>query len=165
MIARETTCPVRKASWPLTVEPLDGGEDLAAQVVLHVEREPTAEEPPQERRREPDHGEPEERGDDRPQRGRGSHHRLVDRRPREQRAHGIEAHTERRRHQRGDRHPAMAHRGTDEAADPAGGGSVLHSSTLGRGADSSHPRSAVVIDSTTKCSHRSGLQPRPVSTP
>ena len=123
---------------PLAVEPLDGGEDLAAQVVLHVEREPTAEEPPQERRREPDDGEPEERGDDRPQRGRGSRHRLVDRRPGEQRAHGIEAHAERRRHQRGDRHPAMAHRGTDEAADPAGGGSVVHSSTLGRRADSSH---------------------------
>ena len=46
---------------PLAVEPLDGGEHLAAQVVLHVEREPAAEVAAQERRREPDDGEPEER--------------------------------------------------------------------------------------------------------
>ena len=111
---------------PLAVEPLDGGEDLTAQVVLHVEREPAAEEPPQERGREPHDGEPEERGDDGPERGRGARHRLVDRRPGEQRPHRIEAHPQRRRHQSGDRHRAVAHRGADEAADPAGGGSVVH---------------------------------------
>ena len=111
---------------PLAVEPLDGGEDLTAQVVLHVEREPAAEEPPQERGREAHDGEPEERGDDGPERGRGARHRLVDRRSGEQWPHRIEAHPQRRRHQSGDRHRAVAHRGAEEAADPAGGGSVVH---------------------------------------
>ena len=132
MIARDTTWPVRKRVLPLAVEPLDGGEDLAAQVVLHVEREPAAEEPPQERGREAHDGEPEERRDDGPERGRGARHRLVDRRSGEQWPHRIEAHPQRRRHQSGDRHRAVAHRGAEEAADPAGGGSVVHGSTLGR---------------------------------
>ena len=111
---------------PLAVEPLDGGEDLTAQVVLHVEREPAAEEPPQEGGREAHDGEPEERRDDGPERGRGARHRLVDRRSGEQWPHRIEAHPQRRRHQSGDRHRAVAHRGAEEAADPAGGGSVVH---------------------------------------
>ena len=120
---------------PLAVEALHGGEDLPAQVVLHVEGEPAGEVAAQERRAEPHERQPEHRHDDRAERRGGAGDRVVDGHPGEQRPDRLQADPERRRHQRADRHRTVTEAGVDEPADPAGGGSIGHVSTVCRRSD------------------------------
>ncbi|GAA3244366.1 hypothetical protein GCM10017691_50320 [Pseudonocardia petroleophila] len=121
----------------LPVEALDRGEHLAAQVVLHVEREAPGQEPAQERRREPHQRQPGDRGHDGAEHGRGPGHGVVDGDARQERADRLQADAEGGCDERADRDAAVAQAGAGEPADPAGGGSVLgHRTTLRRGRDS-----------------------------
>ena len=123
---------------PLTVEPLDGGEHLAAQVVLDVEGEPATQVAAQERRGEAQHREPEERHDDGHQHLGGALDGVVDGHAGEQRPDRVEADAQGGCDERGDGDAAVAHRGADEPSDPAGrcgGLSNGHGSTVCRRTD------------------------------
>ncbi len=123
---------------PLAVEPLHGREDLAAQVVLHVQGEPPAQVPPQERGGEPEQREAQQHRDDQPEDRGDAPHGVVDGHPDQQRPDGVQAHPQRRRHEGRDRDGAVAHRRADQPPDPTdggGGGGDGHSDTVCRPTD------------------------------
>ena len=103
---------------PLAVEPRDGVEHAAAQVVLDVEREAPGVVAADEGGAVLDEGEHDQRGDDGDERGGGAGHGVVDDDPGQQRPDGTQANADHGRAERGGRDSGMAQTGAGEAADP-----------------------------------------------
>ncbi len=121
---------------PLAVEPRDGVEHAAAQVVLDVEGEAPGEVAADERQAVLDERERDQRGDEGDEHGGGAGHGVVDDDAGQQRPDGTQADTDHGRDERGGRDSGVAQAGTGQAADPPPsllrGTRGLHPSTVGR---------------------------------